>query len=1007
MTQADLPLGSLPQIGTSQAGDAGIGLVWTISNRPAANGGLGFAFRPQPTGDVGIDGHLEIITTTGEATGRLVGVQVKSGPSYFSNATEGGWLVYVDKSTVRYWRQYSVPVILVIVDLIGLKAFWVRVDKGDFPETKQNFKIFVPRAQPHDSSAVAALSVIAAPAPPSLLTQVRLSPELMAQEEKVNKAFQTASTADERRAAAQAALGFAQAVRAAGKPYEAAQVTRRAVRMLIRADEVPVALATLGDLLSWLLRELRDGDFALSMYNSALSPDTPNGNTTPLPAWPDPARVQLDILRAEAEALCGDAREALATASELRSLAATGSNLTTATTAMRLEVLASLAILASLASGDHAAAANAYEALSQAATSEEETSRASLMAMLHKGLVGDPAAQIESVRKSSVPESELVRRFMVLGWLRAESGDLAGAKTEFLDAAAAAFRRQNAYEALRALRNAARIEDRTGRWTLGPENPSARAQDLEPVAALESVGKGTHTKLMALVDSQIARGHWRQAAINIIMAGVRAFQDADLGALQDARIREASVWRGAAAGTPTQESILSAVRDTAATIALLSPDESERSIGPFRTLLSERLTPSFSADVWEKLLEAAATVEGTVGALKLAAYTPDLWRFQDRDARMMVLIVKGINLGWKPIGQSNGVRSTCRLVLVLSPPLTGAPAAEVRDALTGRLNDAPANELSDLLNAIAVTSAEATPPSDGGSALAERLLRVEQASAQAGAAPQWFGALAMSVKNFMGEPKDRLSTVLLSRARATIDAGGPEWWAVERAIAGGINVGADAGDRYLSAMTDLLDSLVAQAGTGSIGMGARDIIPLTRWASRNSSSAVRQRALEAAMKFLLAQGHMLLEQIGWIPFIAILARQTPAMLNESVAALLRCSRGDLVPTGPVDEFGGPFAFVTFTGHTRESVRAKAVPWLATLLPVLAEPIAGEVIGVLNEAANHWDPDMRYWAVIGGKWATQDPQLSTVLRAQITERVIRNATKDPVTRIALAALQSLD
>ena len=46
----------------------------------AAN--LGQIWRENPTGDVGIDGHLELVRDDGTATAIIVGVQVKSGASY-------------------------------------------------------------------------------------------------------------------------------------------------------------------------------------------------------------------------------------------------------------------------------------------------------------------------------------------------------------------------------------------------------------------------------------------------------------------------------------------------------------------------------------------------------------------------------------------------------------------------------------------------------------------------------------------------------------------------------------------------------------------------------------------------------------------------------------------------------------------------------------------------------------------------------------------------------------
>lgn len=49
----------------------------------AAN--LGLIWRENQVKDLGIDGQLEYVTRDGNATGRLVAVQVKSGESYFQH----------------------------------------------------------------------------------------------------------------------------------------------------------------------------------------------------------------------------------------------------------------------------------------------------------------------------------------------------------------------------------------------------------------------------------------------------------------------------------------------------------------------------------------------------------------------------------------------------------------------------------------------------------------------------------------------------------------------------------------------------------------------------------------------------------------------------------------------------------------------------------------------------------------------------------------------------------
>jgi conjugative transfer signal peptidase TraF len=113
---------------------------------------------------------LEIVDPiAGTPTGRILGVQVKAGPSYFRRSSLAGWTVAIKKATVTYWRQYAVPVILVIVDPNAVEANWVRVDVADFPATKRAFNIAVPRANVFSSTTAELLAQIAAPVPASLL----------------------------------------------------------------------------------------------------------------------------------------------------------------------------------------------------------------------------------------------------------------------------------------------------------------------------------------------------------------------------------------------------------------------------------------------------------------------------------------------------------------------------------------------------------------------------------------------------------------------------------------------------------------------------------------------------------------------------------------------------------------------------------------------------------------------------------------------------------------------
>jgi hypothetical protein len=83
----------VPNIATALTGESGeIGVEALVINR------LGWCPRPLGGPDAGIDMQIEVVASNGDATGRLLGAQVKSGSSAFKEpAADGsGWTFRVD-----------------------------------------------------------------------------------------------------------------------------------------------------------------------------------------------------------------------------------------------------------------------------------------------------------------------------------------------------------------------------------------------------------------------------------------------------------------------------------------------------------------------------------------------------------------------------------------------------------------------------------------------------------------------------------------------------------------------------------------------------------------------------------------------------------------------------------------------------------------------------------------------------------------------------------------------
>jgi len=107
---------------------------------------LGWIARKQLEQDHGIDLQVEKLEA-GIASGRLLALQVKGGPSYFSKPTKGGWIHKVSKRHADYWTNHSLPVVLVLVDLVENRMYWAHVNNSTLIPSGNNFKIVVPADQ--------------------------------------------------------------------------------------------------------------------------------------------------------------------------------------------------------------------------------------------------------------------------------------------------------------------------------------------------------------------------------------------------------------------------------------------------------------------------------------------------------------------------------------------------------------------------------------------------------------------------------------------------------------------------------------------------------------------------------------------------------------------------------------------------------------------------------------------------------------------------------------------
>ena len=117
---------------------------------------LNFAFREQHESDYGIDAHVELIE--GEsATGRLLGVQVKAGPSYLMETVGDCYVFREDASHVDYWVNHSLPVLVCLADLDSDEVYWQVINEDTAESTGTRYRVLVPKSQVVNRDSLAAL----------------------------------------------------------------------------------------------------------------------------------------------------------------------------------------------------------------------------------------------------------------------------------------------------------------------------------------------------------------------------------------------------------------------------------------------------------------------------------------------------------------------------------------------------------------------------------------------------------------------------------------------------------------------------------------------------------------------------------------------------------------------------------------------------------------------------------------------------------------------------------
>lgn len=131
-----------PRINRStQKGEQGITILKEIIEND-----FGWFFRQNHLEhDFGIDGYMDIITESGQITGKSIAFQLKSGKSYFTDQNEIGIIFKGERKHLNYYLNLDIPILIIILDIDTKIANWEVFDGTKTEQSGGNWKMTIPR----------------------------------------------------------------------------------------------------------------------------------------------------------------------------------------------------------------------------------------------------------------------------------------------------------------------------------------------------------------------------------------------------------------------------------------------------------------------------------------------------------------------------------------------------------------------------------------------------------------------------------------------------------------------------------------------------------------------------------------------------------------------------------------------------------------------------------------------------------------------------------------------
>lgn len=92
--------------------------------------------------DIGIDMYVEICEL-GKPTGKFIGVQIKTGESYFKEKKSGSYIYRPDSAHVEYWIKNSLPIIVVLHNPNSGITIWEVIKESTVEKKKVKYKMMI------------------------------------------------------------------------------------------------------------------------------------------------------------------------------------------------------------------------------------------------------------------------------------------------------------------------------------------------------------------------------------------------------------------------------------------------------------------------------------------------------------------------------------------------------------------------------------------------------------------------------------------------------------------------------------------------------------------------------------------------------------------------------------------------------------------------------------------------------------------------------------------------